>query len=1185
MTEFIIGKACCDPSAKLRGRLTDCILNGGNALLIVPDQFEFECEKALYRACAGSGRPDLFSNISVRTFSKLSDELIAKYSGEKKPADDVTKNIIMYRAVSEIHDQLKAFGKIALKPGFAPKMTSTIAMLKTSGISAGSFSDTVNAVKEDFRDSCPALFSKLCDISNIYSAYDALLTASFSDKLDSTATATHLAAEHGAFSGATVFVDGFSDFSRSQLEFLYTVIDTAKDVTLAFVSDNTDGCRSIFTTVNQTVSLLADHSRRADIPVKGDDTTLTDNVRFRSSALEAVSDGVFGGSASLLTDGGVRVIRADDIYSEADFIATEIRRLTDEEGLLYRDIAVLSTAPSEYRTPLESAFEKYDIPVFSDTPETILHMPLVNLVLTLLNVLKSFTVDNLLSYIKTGFIQKSSGKPLTMRDINAFEDYIYTWDLKSSDLKQPFPDEKGKAPHAEEIRADIVPPLLELREKLKGCTGAEITKAVCDFLFDTVGVQRAVAAHCKKAGSELLTDSDKEMISSYQTLWNTLLEIFEGLYQGLDGFMISIADYCGLVHDICAQTTLALPPQVQDSVLSGDISRTRIDGARAVFICGACYGLFPNESVTTGIFSEYETELLGESIVKLGMNRRERYCYERYLAYAAMSVPSDRLYLTYPMLNISCAKMSPSDVMTELKELFGITEEDASSFGAEFYCRSLRAAQQRFAACLNDDSTEHATLKKALELSGNSAFTERIETLSRNRATAYRHSLDPETAGALFRSRTFSATKLESLNQCRFRYFCSNGLRVREKTRKDLSSMEIGNAVHYVLQRMLEEYCNSMDVFITLTRPQLAEKTRFYLNQYKAEALGGDFAKSLRFDYLFRNLTTGAVDILILLQAEFAARDYRPKFFELRIGGKEQSSISPATDQAKALDIDSILKTVLNDDADNSGTLAVTREAADISDSDGHADEPAQPSASPGSNRREISTVPLSIKLRDDLEINITGIIDRADTFTDNSGNEYIRVVDYKTGSREFSMVNLYYGINTQMLLYLIAVCDANKELRPGGVSYLPARVTEPVSKRTAAFALLAQDHIQNGMYVRNKVTDTEMMKYADNMSALSGAKPEKFIPKDENNLSEEEFQRLRSSCLSQTEDVLSKLYDGDIAAVPTVYKEKSLEKKACNFCRFEMICGHNKNAEVYALPQEKDEKAKTEVKPDELDG
>lgn len=74
----------------------------------------------------------------------------------------------------------------------------------------------------------------------------------------------------------------------------------------------------------------------------------------------------------------------------------------------------------------------------------------------------------------------------------------------------------------------------------------------------------------------------------------------------------------------------------------------------------------------------------------------------------------------------------------------------------------------------------------------------------------------------------------------------------------------------------------------------------------------------------------------------------------------------------------------------------------------------------------------------------LTGIADRVDGWL-HKGKLYLRVVDYKTGKKKFSMSDVYYGMGLQMLLYLFALQSDGEalyghEIVPAGVMYQPAR-------------------------------------------------------------------------------------------------------------------------------------------------
>ena len=96
---------------------------------------------------------------------------------------------------------------------------------------------------------------------------------------------------------------------------------------------------------------------------------------------------------------------------------------------------------------------------------------------------------------------------------------------------------------------------------------------------------------------------------------------------------------------------------------------------------------------------------------------------------------------------------------------------------------------------------------------------------------------------------------------------------------------------------------------------------------------------------------------------------------------------------------------------------------------------------------------PLFFKLSDGTDISFSGKIDRVDLYK-HGDDVYVRVVDYKTGTKQFSINDISHGVNLQMLLYLFSLCRSNsskfrqsigvapgKNSLPAGIMYLSANV------------------------------------------------------------------------------------------------------------------------------------------------
>ena len=86
---------------------------------------------------------------------------------------------------------------------------------------------------------------------------------------------------------------------------------------------------------------------------------------------------------------------------------------------------------------------------------------------------------------------------------------------------------------------------------------------------------------------------------------------------------------------------------------------------------------------------------------------------------------------------------------------------------------------------------------------------------------------------------------------------------------------------------------------------------------------------------------------------------------------------------------------------------------------------------------------PIAFRGRDMSAI-LRGFVDRVDTWA-NGKTSYYRIVDYKTGRKDFDYCDVFNGVGLQMLLYLFALQESGSAVVgenpiPAGVQYFPAR-------------------------------------------------------------------------------------------------------------------------------------------------
>lgn len=207
-----------------------------------------------------------------------------------------------------------------------------------------------------------------------------------------------------------------------------------------------------------------------------------------------------------------------------------------------------------------------------------------------------------------------------------------------------------------------------------------------------------------------------------------------------------------------------------------------------------------------------------------------------------------------------------------------------------------------------------------------------------------------------------------------------------------------------------------------------------------------------------------------------------------------------------------------------------------------------------------------------DGNISIGGYVDRVDiAVSKTTGKKYYRVVDYKTGSKEFRLSDILNGINLQMLIYMFALesKDAVKYsgYKPAGVLYYKAN--SKIVKEEDADKASGIDRM-DGVVLDDENVIRMMENGAEGKFIHASVKDGKI---DGLVLTDDEFDIIKSKTDFFITDMVRSLRNGNISALPKVSDDKKKYGKApCKFCDFKYICRYEDDIEMNVYKNRKDE-------------
>ena len=182
----------------------------------------------------------------------------------------------------------------------------------------------------------------------------------------------------------------------------------------------------------------------------------------------------------------------------------------------------------------------------------------------------------------------------------------------------------------------------------------------------------------------------------------------------------------------------------------------------------------------------------------------------------------------------------------------------------------------------------------------------------------------------------------------------------------------------------------------------------------------------------------------------------------------------------------------------------------------------------------------------------LSGFVDRADLWKSPGGN-YLRIIDYKTGKKDFSYTDLTGGAGMQMLLYLFALersglPDVAKDVVPAGVLYLPARKDFGNGKSPQDPDLEKGPNRRSGIILAEDGVP-EAMEHGEKLRFMPAARGK---PNPDYVLSRQQFTELRDYVEDRMAQVVDRILGGYFPAKP-FYRGPSHDP--CSWCKYGSVC------------------------------
>lgn len=1117
MAYFILGRSGSGKSELLHRYIKE-MPEGKNAVLIVPEQSSFQNEKKLLDNIGA--KKAKFTE--VLSFKRLCDHIFDQYKGiTEQRIDDGIKAVLMSMAIENapaeggVLELYKSSGKRNLKRtmDLVEPMLVAVNEYKMCLITPEQLSETAKTVENK------VLAAKLRDSARIYAAYNALLENSYADPDDDLTKLYDILGENNYFQGMYVFIDSFSGFSAQEFRIIERIFSQAEEVYISLCCDREtlNNENSIFAEPDMTYRTLLRLAQKTGQKCNIIEPE-TEGIRFQTDALKAIEKGIFHGyrisrndpgkkRVTSENDGSVELYEASDLYDEVSYTAEKIYTLVHEHGYKYSDIEIIARSFDSYKSVIASEFPKYHIPYFLSNPECLENKALIRLMLSAFDVIHSgFDTEAVLRIAKTGLT------PLEEEEVFELENYVYVWNIRGKRWKSEFTmspggersdkraeEEAKETAEIEDVRKRLILPMMDFETEIKNASmGSQISFALYR-LMENFSCREKFRSFIR----HLQEDVSEVFVEREASVWDSAMAILDKMYHVLGNKKVDSRAYLDLLKIYIRKSPISDIPRTINSVTAGMAGNIRSANPKAVFVLGAVEGIFPAQPGAVGIFTDSERRFLREEqpedkILPLYEGIYGASLKEKMHVYSALTAPSEKLYVSWYTQSLSGASCEPSVIKSEILSVIPDIEIRHRK-NVDFNAPS--------------DPEVFFTQRQSFDI-----CTELWNVENSCSATLKDHYFRSEK----YRDRAYATARAAD---------------------KEPFRLKDGKGIKKLYGDELKVSSTKLDQYAAC---KFAYFCKFGLEAQplrRAAMDGGLYGTAMH--YIFeRILSSNAIDEFVGFDDKTLKEEIKKYLDEYidSLGDKEERS--------------SRFNAICGKIRKNAFMVLSRMRGQFRNDAFRPIDFELRIGA-----KNESGIPPYELALPTGEKILVNGFVDRVDTAEIN-GDQYIRIIDYKTGSDKFELGNIANGIKVQMLLYLSAILKKGtkkyadgKVLLPAGVLYVPSTAKAKSAQSGSENDVKASEKDQNDNFRMRGllIDDKEVLEKmepglgGEYLPASAKKKPPYDFTAASSVVSAKDFEsifRYIDICLKQ---MGAEVYAGNIEVLP--------KDDACKYCEYGSIC------------------------------